>query len=83
VNFNQRAQNRRTHRDLMRKVRASELAQHTCENCGEKGGHWMTTRGLSLAGLLAGKDDSEGCWMCPSLFVPVTNSTTQEPSHDL
>ena len=64
MNYNQRASNRRTARDLERHVRAVKNAQHTCENCGGKGGHWVTTRGVSLAGLIAGCDDSEGYWTC-------------------
>jgi ribosomal protein L32 len=41
---------------------------HTCENCGEKGRHWISTRCVSLAALITGQDDSEGFWVCPKLY---------------
>lgn len=65
MNANQRAKNRRTARDLERKVRQMRNRHHICENCGEPGGHWVTVRGASLAALVTGKDDSEGYWACP------------------
>lgn len=62
MNSKQRNKNRATARSL-------RLAQHTCENCGEKGGHWVSTRGSSVAALLMGVDDQEGFWTCPKLYT--------------
>lgn len=64
MNKRQRNKNRRNARMLAAEARARVLARHTCENCGEKGGHWISTRGISLAALLTGQDDSEGFWTC-------------------
>lgn len=68
MNRKQREKNRRTAAALKAEARARVLALHTCENCGEKGGHWVCTRGVSLAALLTGQDDSEGFWTCPKLY---------------
>ena len=68
MNRNQREKNRRTSRALARVVRAKVLEQHTCENCGEKGGHWVRTRPMSIEALFTGVDDSEGFWTCPKLY---------------
>ena len=68
MNRAQRDQNRINAARLADAAHARELAQHTCENCGEKGGHWISTRGTSLAGLIAGVDDQEGFWTCPMLY---------------
>ena len=64
MNSKQRNKNRRNARELIDLVRARQLEQHTCENCGEKGGHWIQLRGTSLEALLTGRDDSEGFWTC-------------------
>lgn len=63
MNAKQRMKNRRTAHWL-------RLGNNTCENCGEKGGHWVSTRGYSLQGLITGVDDSEGFWICPKLYGP-------------
>jgi hypothetical protein len=70
MNFTQRMSNRRTASRLARVVRQKELQSHTCENCGEKGGHWVSTRGMSLAALITGQDDQEGFWTCQQLYGP-------------
>jgi hypothetical protein len=68
MNFNQRLKNRQNAKMLARIVREKALAAHTCENCGEKGGHWVSTRWPSLQALLTGQDDQEGFWICPKLY---------------
>jgi hypothetical protein len=70
MNFNQRLKNRQNAQRLATLARAKELASHTCENCGEKGGHWVSTRGTLLAVLMTGQDDQEGFWICPRLYGP-------------
>jgi hypothetical protein len=67
VNRKQREQNRLNAQQLRHVARQRVLMQHTCENCGEKGGHWVSTRGSSLWGIIAGVDDQEGFWTCPRL----------------
>lgn len=68
MNSKQRMQNRRNAHRLKALAHSRVLAQHTCENCGEKGGHWIATRGISLAALITDQDDSEGFWTCPKLY---------------
>lgn len=68
MNRKQRDKNRRNSSELKRAARALVLTQHTCENCGEKGGHWVSTSGTSLAGMLTGQDDQKGFWVCPKLY---------------
>ena len=68
MNGKQRAKNRRNAQMLAAGAKARRLMQHTCENCGEKGGHWISTRGISLAALITGQDDQEGFWTCPKLY---------------
>jgi hypothetical protein len=68
MNKHQRNQNRANATVLSRKVRRAKLMQYTCENCGEKGGHWVSTRGMSMAALITGQDDQEGFWICPKLY---------------
>ena len=46
------------------------LSKHTCENCDEKGGHWVSTRGSSIQALITGKDDQEGSWTCKTVENP-------------
>lgn len=70
MNKHQRNKNRANATVLSRKVRRAKLMEHTCENCGEKGGHWVSTRGMSLAALITGEDDQEGFWICPKLYGP-------------
>lgn len=49
-------------------LRQRAMMHYVCENCGERGGHWVSTRGISLAGLISGVDDQEGFWICPKLY---------------
>lgn len=69
MNRQQREKNRRNAQALAAEAKARRLMQHTCENCGEKGGHWISTRGISLAALFTGQDDSAGFWTCPKLYT--------------
>jgi len=48
MNRSQRDKNRRNAQQLAYAARQRMLMKHTCENCGEKGGHWISTRGTSL-----------------------------------
>ena len=68
MNRKQRDKNRYNARVLRRKARAAVLSHHTCENCGEKGGHWVSTRGISLMAMITGVDDQQGFWICPKLY---------------
>lgn len=64
MNAKQRQRNRQTAQTLVRRVREVQLSQTICENCGLPGGHWHVIRGISLEGLLSGKDDSVGFYSC-------------------
>ena len=68
MNRTQRNKNRENADRLRRLARARELMQYTCENCGDKGGHWVETRGISFSALMIGQNDSEGFWACPKLY---------------
>lgn len=68
MNRSQRDKNRRNAQQLAYAARQQMLMKHTCENCGEKGGHWVSTRGTSLWGIIEGVDDQEGFWTCPKLY---------------
>jgi hypothetical protein len=70
MNKHQRNQNRANDIVLQRKVQRAKAMLHTCENCGEKGGHWVSTRGTSLAALMTGQDYQQGFWICPKLYGP-------------
>lgn len=70
MNLKQRNKNRLNAQKLATEVRDRALMQHVCENCGEKGGHWVSTRGMSLIAFVTGQDDSEGFWTCPKLYGP-------------
>lgn len=70
MNKHQRDSNRRTANRLRNDVRVAEYQKHCCENCGEYGAHWISTRGVSLQGLIDGVDDQEGFWTCPRLYGP-------------
>jgi hypothetical protein len=72
ANSKQRRKNRETAKGLKRKVRSIELSKHVCENCGEMGGHWVSTRGLSLMAMITGQDDQEGFWTCSKYYDPET-----------
>ena len=68
MNKHQRNQNRKNAAQLSAAARQIRLMAHTCENCGERGGHWISTRGTSLEALMTGVDDQEGFWTCPKLY---------------
>lgn len=68
MNKTQRNKNRAQATRLSVLAHQQRRQAHTCENCGEKGGHWISTRGISLAALVAGQDDQEGFWTCPKLY---------------
>jgi len=68
MNKDQRDSNRRNARQLETIVHNAEMARHRCENCGEPGGHWISTRGSSLEALITGIDDQEGFWTCQKLY---------------
>ena len=70
MNRAQRDSNRRNARRLETAAHNAEMMRHRCENCGEMGGHWISTRGTSLHGLIDGVDDQEGFWTCPKLYGP-------------
>ena len=70
MNRDQRESNRRNAQRLAFDAHQRRLMQHTCENCGEKGGHWTSTRGFSLAAIMSGVDDQQGFWTCPKLYGP-------------
>lgn len=63
----QRMKNRRTAHWL-------RLNAHTCENCGERGGHWVNTEmpGLLdiLEGTKLGREGPAGFWICPMCYGP-------------
>ena len=61
MNKHQRNSNRRNAEHLRR-------ISHVCENCGERGGHWVSTQGTSLASWLTGQDDQQGFWICPKMY---------------
>jgi N-acetylmuramoyl-L-alanine amidase len=71
MNKTQRNSNRRNARKLAKVARQRIIAQHTCENCGKKGGHWVVTRPTSVMGLITKQDDQEGFWDCPKDEVVV------------
>lgn len=64
MNSKQRNQNRHTALMLRKLIKAKVLANHTCENCGEKGGHWIVVQGPSIEAIMTGKDDSIGFYSC-------------------
>ncbi len=68
MNKKQRMKNRSTAHELARNQKIARNNLHVCENCGERGGHWISTRGISLAALITGQDDQEGFWTCPKLY---------------
>lgn len=63
-----RNKNRENAEKLKHIARSIELEKHTCENCGEKGGHWISTRGTSLFAMITGIDDQEGFWTCAKMY---------------
>lgn len=71
TNSKQRMRNRATAAGLSRLVRQRILLQHTCEHCGQPGGHWISTRPTSLQAMITGVDDQEGFWTCTAKPEPV------------
>ena len=72
MNQSQRNSNRENARKLNSQVRLLKLSSHICENCGEPGGHWITTKGSSLQAILTGQDDQEGFWTCDHYYDSIT-----------
>lgn len=68
MNWHQRNSNRATARVLGNVAKQKRLSTHVCENCGETGGHWVSTRGSSLMAMITGIDDQEGFWTCPKYY---------------
>jgi hypothetical protein len=67
MNRNQRNKNRANARWLEGLAHVARLQAHTCENCGEKGGHWIQTEMQTLEDILAGRE-SRGFWACPMYY---------------
>lgn len=68
MNLKQRKSNRFNAARLAHNKRTTELNNHICENCGEPGGHWISTRGMSLEAILNGTDDQTGFWTCRKYY---------------
>lgn len=62
MNSKQRNKNRQTAKTL-------RLQSHTCENCGERGGHWIEVEPQSLDDMLTGRP-SRGFWTCAKYYGP-------------
>ena len=63
ANAKQRRSNRNTSYDLLHKNRETRLAAHICENCGQPGGHWVSTP-MTLEEVAAGLGDKRGFYTC-------------------
>jgi hypothetical protein len=68
MNHKQRLKNRDTARELGFAARMAAHMKHTCENCGEKGAHWVQMP-FSLADIFAG-EDPQGFWTCAKYYGP-------------
>jgi hypothetical protein len=68
MNKKQRNKNRENAHNLSYAFRQAQMDKHICEECGEPGGHWISTRGISLMGLITGVDDQEGFWTCAKFY---------------
>jgi len=68
VNKKQRDLNRETSQDLGRHSRYVESRKHTCENCGERGRHWVQAP-MTLEQILDHYGVS-GFWTCPKYYSP-------------
>lgn len=79
MNRKQRDSNRRSAERLAHADHLHALSKHTCENCGEKGGHWVSTQGTSLAALMTGQDDQAGFWTCAKYYGPDGRRINPEP----
>ena len=64
MNKKQRNRNRENARKLTLNIKQKRLSQHTCEQCGQKGGHWVTIQPTSLQGIINGQNDQIGFWTC-------------------
>lgn len=64
MNRRQRERNRATAAALSAAVRKQADLAHTCENCGQPGGHWVQVQGATLQALLEGRDDQQGFYTC-------------------
>jgi hypothetical protein len=64
MNYKQRAANRRTAEVLNGLIKSQRVLNHTCENCGKSGAHWITIRGTSVNAMVTGVDDQVGFWTC-------------------
>lgn len=62
MNLQQRNANRRNSALLMLRAKEARCARHTCENCGEKGGHWVA-HPRSLADIVLNVPPT-GHWLC-------------------
>lgn len=67
MNRHQRNKNRVNAAALAATALQRRLLAHTCENCGERGGHWIQTCAQSLEDVLHGRPD-QGFWACPKLY---------------
>ena len=68
MNRKQRESNRSTASRLNRAARHARLMAHTCENCGEPGGHWVSVP-QSLVSMMAGLPE-DGFWTCAEYYGP-------------
>jgi hypothetical protein len=68
MNRKQRESNRKNARDLYALAKSIRLSKHVCEECGQPGGHWVSTRGISLQAMITGIDDQEGFWTCDKFY---------------
>ncbi len=66
MNRKQRDQNRMNAQRLAEGARHWRLFAHVCENCGERGGHWVQMP-QSLESLLAGAEP-HGFWTCSKMY---------------
>ena len=68
MNRAQRDSNRANAKRLHDIARNARLMKHTCENCGEKGGHWIAAP-QTLMEIITGRPE-DGFWTCPKLYGP-------------
>ena len=78
MNRHQRNNNRANASLLQEKARRIILSNHMCENCGEPGGHWISTRDSSLEAIITGVDDQEGFWTCSKYYDPLTKKRIEQ-----
>lgn len=63
MNKDQRNANRLNGRTLADLAKKRRLAEHVCENCGEKGGHWVSLP-VSLQEMIAEGILQRGFYTC-------------------